>query len=157
MDFGLTNAFNNAVNRYGLTAALVGVSLLVVIYLCMKYAMAKVDKDKAEFDSRLRMAEKAAADLATERKALVDEIKAAREQNQRIVENHLAHDAEDREVLVKTLAAMQAREEVTTQALRELSTSIAASREDAGKRSAALHERLNAIHLDVVAKRAVAG
>ncbi len=154
MDFGLTSAFNNAVNRYGLSAALVGVSLLVIIFLLMKFAMARIESGKLETAALIRSKEESEKIANQERSGLLEEVRAARQQNQTIVENHLAHDAADRLEMVKAMAAIQAREEVTVQALRELSTSIAATREESAKRSAQLHERLNQIHIAVVSKGA---
>src|SRR3972149_3904869 len=133
MDFGLTSAFNNAVNKYGLSAALIGVSLLVIIYLMMKYATTKMEKDKAEHASKLLIAERESASRDDERKGLLEEIKAARQQNQKIVENHLAHDSEERGTIVKALASAQAKDEAVVQALQELSLSIREARTQASE------------------------
>lgn len=149
MDFGLTSAFNNAVNRYGLSAALVGVTLLVLVFLVMKYALAKIEKDKAEHASKLRIAEIDATSRDQERKALLDEIAAARAQNQKIVENHLAHDSEERNAIIKTLAHAEAKDEGTVQALRELTQTIHDSRTQAAERAKTIHERLNKLEVDV--------
>ncbi len=149
MDFGLTNAFNNAVNRYGMSAALVGVTMLVVIFLVMKYAMAKIEKDKAEHASKLAMSESEARARELERGGLMAEIRAAREQNQKIVENHLAHDSEEREAIIKALAQTSAKDEGTVQALRELTQTIHDSRTQAAERAKTIHERLTVIEKDV--------
>ena len=64
--------------------------------------------------------------------------------------NHLAHDKEEREMLAKVMAGIQEEQRANVETLKEINLEIKSHREEEARRTAAIHTKLDAIHLDVV-------
>lgn len=149
MDIGIAQTFNNLIRQYGLVAALLAIFLLVTIFLVMRYALAEIEKNREAHRSKIALAEREALSRETERKAVLAELAQAREHNQAIIENHLVHDAEDRKALLAVLTEAKTKDEATIVALRELAEDIKSARIEAAQERKTIHERLNAIHIDI--------
>ena len=115
--------------------------------------LSRIEVKKATQLSRLSLGEREQASREEERRALVSEIATARQQNVFILENHLAHDAEDRKSIITAMANVQAKDDATVQALRELSCSIRDARTEAAEGSKTLNDRLTQIQIDLAGKR----
>lgn len=149
LDYGITSTFQRVIGQYGLAVALVAVVLLVLIFVAMRYALARIDGERAAQAASLARenASQVARDAAQGQ--LVRELEAARLQNLKIVENHLAHDRDEREAIARALAKADSRDEAVVAALNELAQSIREDRAASALERKTFHERLNAIHLDV--------
>ena len=149
MDYGIVNTFLSVIQRYGLATALVAVALLVGVFVAMRYALARIETERAAQGASIAREGASQAARDTAQAQLVRELESARLQNLKIVENHLAHDREEREAIVRALAKADSRDEAVVSALNELAQSIREDRAAAAAERKTFHERLNAIHLDV--------
>lgn len=149
MDIGIAQTFNNLIRQYGIIAALLAVFILVAIFLIMRYAISEIEKNREAHRSKIALAEREALARESERKAVLAELAQARQHNQAIIENHLSHDAEDRKALLAVFTEAKSKEEATILALRELAEDIKAARIEASQERKTIHERLNAIHIDI--------
>ena len=142
MDFGLSSTFQSVLQRYGIATALIGVFLLVVIYIAMRFALARIEAGRRAEDHSLQMQTQLSQQASQRDTAFLGAITAAREQNMKIMENHLAHDREEREAVVKAMTQM-------TVSQTELVEAIRAMRTESHDGSKAIHERLTQIQVDV--------
>lgn len=142
MDFGISSTFQSVLQRYGIATALIGVFLLVVIYIAMRFALARIEAGRRAEDHSLQMQTQLATQASLRDAAFLGAINAAREQNMTIMSNHLAHDREEREAVVKAMSQMVASQAELVSAIRDM-------RVESFERSKAIHERLSGIQLDV--------
>jgi len=73
-------------------------------------------------------------------------------QMEKLLTNHLEHDRQEREEMIKSLSAIRSGEELIVTALKEVAESVKDARAEASVRSSKLHERINAMHLDIRSK-----
>ena len=79
-----------------------------------------------------------------------EEVSRTQAQLYSFMNNHLAHDKEEREALAKVLAGIQEEQRANVETLKEINLEIRGHREEEARRTAGLHTKLDAIHLDVV-------
>lgn len=156
----LSSVFSSVLARHGLVAAAAALLFFVIVGGIAYYVKARIElmrQDQAarelERNQEVHEREQDRASRERERQALLTELAETRAQVHQFLTNHLQHLKEERDQNTKSLEHVAACLSDISAAAREQATDLRSHREEEGRRSSAIREKLEDVHRDIIDRR----
>jgi septal ring factor EnvC (AmiA/AmiB activator) len=156
----LSSVFSSVLARHGLIAAAAALIFFVVIGAMVYYIKARIDLMRADQAARdaeraqeFREREQDRAARERERQALLTELAETRAQVHQFLTNHLQHLKEERDQNTKSLEHVASCLSDISAAAREQATDLRSHREEEGRRSGVMRDKLEDIHRAIIERR----